>query len=144
MPSTASNHSSETVTRGIRVHVTPTFLPEQSGEGEAWEGRRYVFAYAIRISNESAIRAKLLSRHWVIVDADGERHEVRGEGVVGHQPDLAPGQAFEYTSYCPLPTPWGTMEGEYTMQNEQGELFEIAIGRFYLVSTSEEDRGFGR
>jgi len=64
------------------------------------------------------------------VDADGEKHEVRGEGVIGHQPDLAPGQAFEYTSYCPLPTPWGTMEGEYTMQDEHGDLFEAAIGGF--------------
>ena len=139
MPSTAPHLSSQTTTRGIRIHVTPTFLPEQSGESptESWQGRRYVFAYRISIANEGPVRAKLLSRHWIIVDADGEKHEVRGEGVIGLQPDLAPGQAFEYTSYCPLPTPWGTMEGEFTMQDEHGELFEAAIARFYLVSPGE-------
>jgi len=130
--------SSETTTRGIRIRVTPSFLPDQSGEGEFWQGRRYVFAYRIRISNEGDCRAKLISRHWVIVDADGERHEVRGEGVIGHQPDLAPGEAFEYTSYCPLPTPWGTMEGEYQMLDEHGEHFDAAISRFYLVAPLPE------
>jgi ApaG protein len=134
MTQSIAQPGSDTTTRGIRVRVAPKFLPEQSGEGEAWQGRRYVFAYHIRIANEGERRAKLLSRHWVIVDADGEQHEVRGEGVVGHQPDLAPGQAFEYTSYCPIATPWGTMEGEYTMENELGERFDVAIGRFYLVS----------
>jgi ApaG protein len=111
-------------------------MPEQSGESpsEAWRGKRYVFAYKIRISNEGASRAQLLERHWAIVDADGEHHEVRGEGVVGHQPDLAPGQAFEYSSYCPLTTPWGTMEGEYVMEGEDGERFEIGVGRFFLVA----------
>src|SRR3954468_8565309 len=123
MPSPALHSlASETTTRGIRIRVVPSFVPEQSGESESWEGRRYVFSYNIRISNEGSVRAQLLSRHWTIVDADGERHEVRGQGVVGHQPDLAPGQAFEYSSYCPLTTPWGTMEGEYTMQDEHGEL----------------------
>ena len=125
--------------RGIRIHVTPSFLPNQSGEGEFWQGRRYVFSYHIKISNEGTLRAELISRlTWTIVDAEGERSEVRGEGVVGHQPDLAPGQAFEYTSYCPLQTPWGTMEGEFQMIDERGEPFEAIIARFYLVSTPTE------
>lgn len=135
MPTPALHQlASDTTTRGLRVRVVPSFLPEQSGESESWQGRRYVFAYKVRISNEGAARTKLLSRHWVIVDADGERHEVHGEGVVGHQPDLAPGQAFEYSSYCPLTTPWGTMEGEFQMQDEHGERFDALISRFYLVS----------
>ncbi|MBX3357491.1 MAG: Co2+/Mg2+ efflux protein ApaG [Phycisphaeraceae bacterium] len=125
---------SDTTTRGIRITVTPRFLPEQSGEGESWQGRRWVFAYDIRITNDGAIRAKLLSRHWLIVDSDGERHEVRGEGVVGHQPDLAPGEFFEYTSSCPLGTPWGTMEGEYQFEDAHGEKFDAIVGRFFLVS----------
>jgi ApaG protein len=133
--STSKATGSEAITRGIRVQVTPTFVPGQSGEGETWQGQRYMFSYHVKISNEGASRAKLLSRHWAIVDADGERHDVRGDGVIGHQPDLAPGQAFEYTSYCPITTPWGTMEGEFTMQDEQGGLFEAAIARFYLVSS---------
>ena len=125
---------SEVTTRGFRVTVRPSYLPEQSGTAEAWQGRRYVFAYQVRISNEGSVRAQLLSRHWVIVDAEGERHEVRGEGVVGHQPELAPGESFEYSSYCPLSTPWGTMEGEYLLVDEFGERFEIEIARFYLVA----------
>jgi ApaG protein len=131
-----SCHGSEALTHGFRVTVTPTYMPEESGESptEAWRGKRYVFAYRIRITNEGERRAQLLDRHWVIVDADGERHEVHGEGVVGHQPTLAPGQAFEYSSYCPLATPWGTMEGEFIMQGDDGERFEIDIGRFYLVA----------
>jgi ApaG protein len=125
---------SDVTTQGFRVQVRPAYLPEQSGEGEAWKGRRYVFSYTIRVTNQSNRGAKLLSRQWIIVDADGERHEVRGEGVVGRQPDIAPGQEFEYSSYCPLQTPWGTMEGSYSMRGDGGEEFQIAIGRFYLVA----------
>jgi ApaG protein len=135
-PAPASNcRGSDTLTRGIRVTVTPSFVPEQSGAGEAWKGQRYVFAYHIRVTNEGEVTAQLISRHWTIVDADGEQHEVRGEGVVGKQPTLAPGEAFEYSSYCPLPTPWGTMEGEYLMETDRGERFEAAVSRFYLVSS---------
>ncbi len=120
-------------TRGIEVRVTPTFVPEQSGINEAWQGQRYVFSYHIHLSNNGQIPVKLLSRHWTIVDADGESHEVRGEGVVGVQPELAVGESFEYSSFCPLSTPWGTMEGAYLMEAEGGEQFEIKVGRFYLV-----------
>jgi ApaG protein len=138
MPSSSvSEHGSEAVTRGIRVRVIPHFEPDQSGEGESWQGRRYVFSYRIHISNEGWLRARLISRHWIIVDADGERHEVRGEGVVGHQPNIEPGQFFEYSSYCPLATPWGTMEGSYQFEDELGARFDAAIARFYLVAPEQ-------
>jgi ApaG protein len=117
------------VTRGFRVDVSPRYIPEQSDP----DAGKFVFAYRIRISNEGQTRAQLLSRHWVIVDADGERHDVQGEGVVGQQPDLAPGQSFEYTSYCPLETPWGTMEGTYTFRAQGGEEFRVNVARFYLA-----------
>jgi ApaG protein len=125
---------STATTRGVRIDVAPRFLPEQSGEDESWKGRRYLFAYRIRITNEGDQAVQLLSRHWRIVDADGEERHVRGDGVVGHQPHLLPGHAFEYESYCPLLTPWGTMEGEYTMRTADGEEFAARIARFYLVS----------
>lgn len=124
---------SEVVTDGFRVTVQPRFVPEQSDPGAG----KYFFAYRIRIANEGLEQAKLLSRRWVIVDADGERHEVEGEGVVGEQPELTPGGQFVYTSFCPLGTHWGTMEGAYTMQvvrgPRTGETFDIRIGRFLLV-----------
>jgi ApaG protein len=122
---------SVTLTEGIRIAVAPFYLAEQSEPG------RCVFGYRIRITNDSERRVRLLSRHWVIVDADGERHEVRGEGVVGRQPTLAPGESHSYSSFCPLPTPWGTMEGEYTMTTDDGKLFQVAIGRFYLAAPDD-------
>jgi ApaG protein len=129
-------HGSEAVTRGIRVAVHPRFIPEQSGAvpGESWRGRHYVFAYTIRISNEGRQTVRLLERRWRIVDADGDEREVRGEGVVGQQPVLEPGRSFEYSSFCPLATPWGTMEGEYLMEDDKGDRFDVRIARFYLVA----------
>ncbi len=124
------SRGSEAVTRGLRVSATPAFLAQHSDPQQ----RRFVFGYRIRIVNEGAGRARLLTRHWEIVDADGSRHVVDGEGVVGQQPDLAPGAAHEYESYCPLTTPWGTMEGSFTMQGENGDVFTIAVARFYLVA----------
>jgi ApaG protein len=85
------------------------------------------------ISNQGERRAKLKSRHWVILDADNNRQEVRGPGVVGKFPDLAPGESFEYCSGCPLATKWGTMEGSYVFQREDGSEFEVSIGRFFLA-----------
>jgi ApaG protein len=126
---------SVTLTRGFRVSVSPRFELDHSDPFEP----RYVFSYRIRIRNESAIKAKLIARRWVITEANGKIHEVRGEGVVGLQPELGPGQSHDYSSFCPLPTPWGTMEGSYTMQEckpdgSHGEQFDIEIGRFYLLS----------
>ncbi len=125
-----TKHGSQKVTNGYRVTVRPRYLSHESNP----DSRQYVFAYHIRIANESGQTAKLQERRWLILDAAGRGEEVRGEGVVGAQPHLAPGEVFEYESYCPLRTPWGTMEGAYSMKADSGELFEIEVGRFYLVS----------
>jgi ApaG protein len=119
---------SEAMTEGIRVGAAAFYLPQESDPHQA----RYAFGYTIVIANEGDAPAQLLSRHWVIIDADGEREEVRGPGVVGETPRLEPGQAFKYQSFCPLRTAWGTMEGSYTMRRDDGSEFEAKIGRFYL------------
>jgi ApaG protein len=92
-----------------------------------------VFAYRITIANEGTKRARLLSRHWVIINGDGDREDVQGPGVVGKTPNLAPGDDFEYTSFCPLDTEWGTMEGTFQMQREDGSTFDAVVGRFFLT-----------
>jgi ApaG protein len=121
---------SDTVTRGIRVQASASYVPDQSEPDQD----QYFFAYRIRITNEGQEKVKLLARHWLIIDSDNHREEVRGPGVVGEQPELAPGERFEYTSACPLTTRWGTMEGSYRMQVADGETFDAAVGRFFLVS----------
>lgn len=122
-------YTSEAVTRGIRVNVLAQYVPERSDPGE----NHWFFAYRIRISNESEETAQLVSRHWVITDAEGHVEEVRGPGVVGEQPVLAPGQSFEYTSFCPLPTPFGTMQGTYHMVTRSGTRFDAHIAAFTLA-----------
>lgn len=124
---------SDAVTNGVRIHVEPSYVPEHSDPFD----RRFVFAYRIRITNEGDGWVKLLRRRWVIVDAHGERQEVEGEGVIGAQPELEPGQSFEYSSHCPLTTAWGTMEGAYTMLARTGEEFLAEVARFYLVAEEE-------
>lgn len=124
--------TSDTITHGIRVRAAAHYLPGQSSPGEG----RYMFAYRIVISNESAGRAKLLSRHWVIINANGERQDVEGPGVVGKTPALEPGESFKYTSFCPLDTEWGSMEGTYSMQRDEGEEFDVVIGRFFLATNA--------
>lgn len=132
MPQVAQRRSvgSELVTAGIRVSVVPQYVPPRSSPSQG----RYVFSYTITIGNESDRGVQLLSRRWRIVDAEGEAHEVEGEGVVGRQPRLAPGESHQYSSFCPLTTAWGTMEGTFTMQDEQGGTFPVRVGRFYFVS----------
>lgn len=120
---------SDTTTNGIRVQVTTKYLPERSSPRE----NEYWFAYFIRISNVGSETAKLLSRHWVITNTDGEEEEVRGEGVVGEQPVLAPGVLYNYNSLCRLTTPVGTMHGEYTMVTPSGATFEARIAPFTLA-----------
>jgi ApaG protein len=120
---------SDTTTQGIRIRVGAEYQADQSDP----DHRRYAYAYRVVIENVGERPAKLVSRHWVIRDARGETREVRGPGVVGQQPELAPGARFEYTSGCPLPTEWGTMEGSYLMQRSDGELFDACIGRFFLA-----------
>jgi ApaG protein len=112
----------------IRVDVVTKYLPEQSDP----ESDRYVFSYAITITNVGTVGAQLISRHWLITDADGEVQEVRGLGVVGNQPFLQPGEKFEYTSGSALETPVGTMKGSYQMVAEDGTQFEAPIAEFVL------------
>lgn len=112
----------------IAVEVAAQYLPEQSDPG----AERYFFAYTIRIANVGSVAAQLISRHWIITDAAGKVEEVRGLGVVGHQPFLKPGESFEYTSGCPLETPVGTMRGSYQMVAEDGTRFEAEIAEFVL------------
>jgi ApaG protein len=112
----------------IHVEVATDYLPDQSEPAAA----RYVFAYTITITNTGGVPAQLISRHWIITDADGKVQEVRGLGVVGHQPLLKPGEHFEYTSGSALATPVGTMKGSYQMVAEDGTQFEAPIPEFVL------------
>jgi ApaG protein len=113
----------------ITVAVETNYLEEQSNPEE----RRFAFSYTITIRNEGHIAAKLLTRHWVITDADGHVQEVRGEGVVGEQPYLKPGQGFRYSSAAMLETPVGTMQGSYQMIDDEGDQFDAAIPAFRLA-----------
>ncbi len=113
----------------IRVSVDTSYLPEQSDPGSA----RYVFSYTITIQNQGSEPAKLLRRHWIITDANGKVQEVRGDGVVGEQPHLAPGQGFRYSSGAILETPVGTMQGSYQMVTDQGDNFDAPIAPFRLA-----------
>ncbi len=121
---------SDIITLGVRVQVTPSYVPERS----APEQGRYLFAYRIRVTNQGDRAVRLLRRHWFITDGLGHVEEVEGAGVVGETPLLRPGAAFEYTSFCPLPTPFGTMHGTYLMSAEDGSEFEVEIGQFTLVA----------
>ena len=120
---------SDATTRGIRVQVESSYLPERSVPSE----RQYLFTYRVRIANLGDEAATLVSRRWQITDGDGRTHVVEGPGVVGEQPHLAPGEAFEYSSYCPLPTTIGTMEGTYSMLTDSGESFDACIAPFFLA-----------
>jgi ApaG protein len=126
---------SDTTTHGIRVGATAFYLPDESMPEEG----RYLFGYRIVIVNESNTTATLRTRHWRIIDAHGNVEEVKGEGVVGQQPRLGPGEGFKYTSYCPLRTVWGTMEGSYQFETDAGEPIDVRIGRFYLTQKAFDD-----
>lgn len=121
--------TSETVTRSIRVHVEAQYAPGHSQPLKS----QWFFLYTIEISNEGAETVQLLSRHWIISDANGHVEEVKGPGVVGQQPVLAPGESFEYTSGCPLTTSSGTMHGSYQMITSDGENFDVEIAPFVLT-----------
>jgi ApaG protein len=124
----------ERQTRNIRVAVQPAFLDDQSDPGE----QRYLWSYTVTIENKGAETVQLLSRHWHITDGHGQVKEVKGPGVVGAQPVIAPGQKFQYTSGCPLPTASGYMSGKYEMRNSTGEKFEAEIPAFLLESPHEQ------
>jgi len=120
---------SEMTTDGIHVKVEASFWPERS----APEKGQWAFQYTVRVANTGSRTATLRARHWVITDATGRVEEVRGEGVVGKQPRLEPGEAFEYTSWAMLRTPFGSMRGEYVMERGDGSRFEAKIGEFALT-----------
>lgn len=120
--------SSEAVTNSVRVEVESQYAPDHSQPFQC----QWFFHYTVKITNEGDDTVQLLSRHWIITDAVGQTQEVRGPGVVGEQPVLAPGESFTYTSGCPLKTPSGVMRGTYSMVAEGGEHFDVEIAPFAL------------
>ncbi|MBM4375391.1 MAG: Co2+/Mg2+ efflux protein ApaG [Deltaproteobacteria bacterium] len=122
--------TSQAVTRGVQVHVESRYLQERSSP----ERGGWFFGYTVTISNVGMETVQLLSRHWIITDAHGRIEEVRGPGVVGAQPRLRPGESFEYTSGCPLRTPFGTMRGTYQMVTSEGATFDATIAPFTLTT----------
>jgi len=123
-------NSSEALTRGVRVQVRSQFDPNRSNPAAG----QWFFLYTVTIENLAEETVQLLTRHWIITDGNGHVEEVRGPGVVGEQPILAPGEAFEYTSGCPLTTEVGKMEGTYQMITNSGEQFDAAIAPFTLAT----------
>ena len=113
----------------ITVKATAIFVPDQSDARQS----RYVFAYTITVTNTGTVAAQLLTRHWIITDADDKVQEVKGEGVVGEQPHLKPGESFQYTSGTAIATPVGTMRGSYQMIGEDGVRFDASIPEFTLA-----------
>ena len=120
--------TSEAVTRGIRIRVVSQFSPERSQPAN----NQWFFLYTVTIENEGSETVQLISRHWIITNGLGHVQEVRGPGVIGKQPRLAPGESFEYTSGSPLVTPFGMMEGTYRMVTSDGQEFDAKIARFTL------------
>ncbi len=113
----------------IKVDVTTRHLPDHPANTD----EKYAFAYQIVITNESDLPVQLISRYWLITDGSGKKSEVQGEGVIGKQPNIAPGENFEYTSGAVIDTPVGTMEGYYQMQTEEGDMFKVPIDVFTLA-----------
>ncbi len=128
---TETGHS-DVLTEGIRVRVAAEYLSSQSDP----DRDEYAFVYRVMLDNEGDQAAKLLARHWIITDAHGEVRHVRGPGVVGKQPELLPGEGFEYMSGCELATAWGTMEGTFEMRRPDGAAFQVRIGRFFLAEST--------
>lgn len=127
---------SERTTGGVRIVVRPKYEAEKSDPSS----RQWLFSYRILVANDGAEPVQLLTRRWEIVDAHGERETVEGPGVVGKTPRLEPGKSFEYSSYCPLRTNWGTMEGAYGFKTDEGRSFEAEVGRFILVGPAIKGR----
>jgi ApaG protein len=120
---------SSTLTRGILVTVRTQYIPERSSAS----ARQYAFAYTVTIANKGTVTAQLKSRHWIITDGNGVVQDVQGEGVVGAQPVLHPGEEFEYTSWCIIATPGGSMRGTYQMVTQDGDRFDAEIAPFRLA-----------
>jgi ApaG protein len=121
---------SDATTRGIRIEVKSSYISDRSSPGES----EFFFAYKVRISNVGSLTAKLVSREWIITDAEGDVERVKGPGVVGQQPVLPPGGEFEYTSACPLKTSVGSMYGCYQMVTDSGEHFDAVVAPFTLAA----------
>jgi ApaG protein len=124
--------SSSALTRGILVTVRTQYIPEKSSAS----AHQYAFAYTVTIANRGTVTTQLVSRHWIITDADGDVQEVRGEGVVGAQPVLRPGEEFEYTSWCMIATPAGSMRGSYQMVTADGDRFDAEVAPFRLTQAN--------
>ncbi len=122
----------EQVSNNIKVEVAPTYVEDQSDPKRSI----WYFSYHVKITNQGDLPVQLRTRHWIIIDAIGRVEEVEGPGVVGLQPLIPPGQVFEYSSYCPLPTPTGTMRGTYTMTDPKGIEFKVNIPLFVLAEPS--------
>jgi ApaG protein len=120
---------SEAVTNNVRVEVASQYSPYHSQPFQ----QKWIFHYTVRITNEGDERVKLMTRHWIITDATGHIEEVQGDGVVGEQPTLSPGESFQYTSHCRLKTPSGVMRGTYQMVTRGGESFDVEIAPFALT-----------
>ena len=123
---------SSAMTRGILVTVRSQYIPEKSSA----PARQFAYAYTVNIANRGDVAAQLESRHWIITDSEGDVQEVRGEGVVGAQPVLQPGEEFEYTSWCMIATPAGSMRGSYQMVTADGDRFDAEIAPFRLTQSS--------
>jgi ApaG protein len=123
---------SSAMTRGILVTVSSQYIPEKSSAS----ARQFAYAYTVNIANRGDVAAQLESRHWIITDAEGDVQEVRGEGVVGAQPVLQPGEEFEYTSWCMIATPAGSMRGSYQMVTAEGDRFDAEIAPFRLTQSN--------
>lgn len=119
---------SDTITNGIRIKVSSDYISHQSNPAK----NKFFYSYHVVISNEGLEEATLISRHWIITNSSGKAEEVKGAGVVGETPTIYPGESFEYTSFCPMDTDWGTMEGTYQMQMKDGAIFDAVINRFLL------------
>lgn len=134
-PAFRNLHSStmfESLTSNVLIQVQPAYVKDQSSP----ERDYYFFAYEVTIHNQSERSLQLMRRHWVITDGLGRVEEVEGEGVVGKQPLLEPGERFQYTSFCPLPTPTGSMQGSYFFKDKRGEFVEVKIPMFLLCEPS--------
>ena len=116
-------------TNGVLIQVRTQYVPEESNP----QNQYFFFAYTISIKNLNGGPVQLLNRHWIITDGHGKIEEVRGPGVVGQQPCLNPNDSFEYTSYCPLRTPTGSMRGSYQMSHENNDKFDVEIPEFELI-----------
>ena len=127
-----SELGSSYTTEGIKIVVEPQYLSQESQPEDSF----WVFSYEVVVTNTSAMTVQLLSRHWIITDANGKQDHVRGPGVVGKSPVLKEGDSFTYTSFCPLPTQMGTMHGTYQFRKEDGDVFDAKIAPFVL-STSD-------